>query len=89
MDEYPKHPNECPFVDRSFTPQPVRLNDPVDFESYGDVYRFYRHNDGFGDITNVQFCKLVGRKKDVFECLNQNEWHECPYYKSAGAAQPE
>ncbi len=77
-----KHPNECPFVDRSFTPMPRNWNEPVEYEDTDGIYVFYRHNDGFfDDISNVQFCKLIGRKRDVFECLNRNEWEQCPYYE--------
>lgn len=77
-----KHPNECPFVDRSFIPTPTDWNEPFAYEDSVGTYVFYKHNDGFGDIRNVQFCKLIGRKLDVFECLNRNEWEQCPYYKS-------
>jgi hypothetical protein len=48
----------------------------------GTIYTFYYHWDGFDQYYNCQFCKLIGRKKDVFECLNESEWHECSYYKS-------
>ena len=34
-----------------------------------------------GKIERVQFCKLIGRKKDVFECINENEWHDCPHVR--------
>ena len=77
-----KHPNECPFVDRSFIPTPLLFNEPVEYEDSKGIYVFYKHDDGFGYITNVQFCKLIGRKRDVFECLNRNEWKQCPYYES-------
>jgi hypothetical protein len=86
-DVFPKHPNECPFVDRSFTPQPVAHNEPVDFTDKAGIYRFYKHFDGFDTTYNAQFCKLIGRKRDVFECLNPGEWHECTYYRSGQSEQ--
>ncbi len=33
-----------------------------------------------GIIENVQFCKKIGRKKDVFECLNESEYKMCYAY---------
>jgi len=73
---------ECPFVDRSFTPD-VNFNKPIDYKNPdGSIYRFYEHWDGFYRRYKCQFCKLIGRKRDVFECLNESEWKECSYYVS-------
>jgi hypothetical protein len=73
---------ECPFVDRSFTPN-ENFNEPIEYDCPdGYKYVFYRHHDGCGTYYNCQFCKLIGRKRDVFECLNENEWRECSYYQS-------
>ena len=33
-----------------------------------------------GIIENVQFCKKIGRKRDVFECLNECEYKACYAY---------
>jgi hypothetical protein len=58
-------------------------NERINYAEYGGCdYIFYDHYDGFGHITRVQFCKLLGRKRDVFECLNESEWHECRAYQS-------
>jgi hypothetical protein len=38
-------------------------------------YIFYRHNG-----RPVQFCHRIGRKTDVFECLNESEWKHCYAY---------
>lgn len=73
---------ECPYIDRSFEPDP-EFNDKTEFKCQdGYVYIYYIHwsrpdhkYDG-----PVQFCMHVGRKKDVFECLNENEWKRCPHY---------
>ena len=78
---FPKAKEECPFVDRSFTPD-ANNNNPVDYDtSGGDIYRFYKHHFLDDRPYNCQFCMLIGRKRDVFECLNENEWKACSHYK--------
>lgn len=74
---------ECPFVQRNFTPDPA-FNKPIDYADLGgnQHYIFYAHDDGFGQVTRVQFCQLIGRKRDVFECLNESEWHACSHYRA-------
>jgi hypothetical protein len=58
-------------------------NTRVNYADFGGSdYIFYDHDDGFGNITRVQFCQLIGRKRDVFECLNESEWHACRTYQS-------
>lgn len=42
-------------------------------------WKFWHHTDPDGKVTNVQFCKLIGRKRDVFECINENEWKGCAH----------
>lgn len=79
------HPNECPFVDRSFIPNPA-FNIPKEYEDGQGKYIFYLHYSGFEkeDHTfpkNVQFCRLIGRKTDIFECLNTNERLACSHYR--------
>lgn len=55
-------------------------------------WQFWRHTappwpDGRpGEVTNVQFCKLIGRKRDVFECINESEWRACPHNRFANIA---
>ena len=72
--------SQCPFVAK-FTPAP-EFNEPVDYKTAdGGTYTFYRHDDGLGKISNVQFCERIGRKQDVIECLN--EWRNCYAYRSA------
>ena len=74
---------QCKFVDTEINPNPA-FNTPCYFEcSDGTQYTYYYHFDGFDKYYNCQFCKLIGRKKDVFECLNENEWKECSYFKFA------
>ena len=73
--------SQCPFIAK-FTPTPAELNVPVEYKTAdGGIYTFYRHDDGFGKITQVQFCERIGRKRDVFECLN--EWRNCYAYRAA------
>jgi len=74
---------KCPYVtnpeliDRTF-------NEEINYKDLGgkEDYVFFDHDDGGGNITRVQFCDLIGRKKDVFECFNENEWKNCFAYKS-------
>ncbi len=71
---------ECPFVNRSFTPDP-KFNVAINYRDLGgsEDYVFYDHENAFGEISRVQFCKKVGRKRDVFQCLNESEWKRCPH----------
>ena len=71
---------ECPYINRSLTPD--RFNVSINYRDLGGTedYVFYDHDDGFGKITRVQFCKLIGRKRDVFQCLNESEWRNCSYF---------
>jgi len=72
---------ECPYIKRDFTPDP-NFNVPINDRDLGGSvdYVFYDHDDGFGKITRVQFCQLSGRKRDVFQCLNESRWKSCPHY---------
>ena len=40
-------------------------------------WKFWHHTDPDGNVTLVQFCKKIGRKRDVFECINESEWRVC------------
>ena len=79
---------QCPFIE----PEPnisKEGNRRVNYaDSGGADYIFYDHDDGFGNISRVQFCQLIGRKKDVFECFNESEWKQCRAYKSKMEATP-
>lgn len=72
---------ECPLIDKSISSS--KFNRPVNYKDLGGPvsYIFYDHNDGFGNVSRVQYCQQIGRKKDVFECLNENEWKKCRAYK--------
>ena len=73
---------KCPFITN---PENIErnFNKAINYKSSsGEDYIFFDHDDGFGKITRVQFCNLLGRKKDVFECFNESEWKECYAYKS-------
>lgn len=71
---------ECPFINRSLKPDP--FNTPINYKDLGGPvdYIFYDHDNGFGRIARVQFCELIGRKRDVFQCLNESEWKRCPHF---------
>ena len=57
------------------------FNKMVEFVcSDGTKYIYFHHDDGYGEHTTVQFCSLCGRKRDVFECLNESEWKKCRRY---------
>jgi len=66
---------ECPNISKDIITD--KFNTPV---NYGN-YVYYEHKDPVGEKTIVQFCKRIGRKKDVFECLNENEWRNCYAFK--------
>ncbi len=71
---------ECPYIDKSI--EPSAFNKPLNYKDFGGDtdYAFWDHDDGFGKITRVQFCTRIGRKTDVFECFNENEWKHCHAY---------
>lgn len=75
--------SECPNIDKRIKPN--EFNKPVNYKNLGGnvEYIFYDHDDGFGNIRPVQFCKLCGRKTDVFECLNESEWKSCSFIKAS------
>jgi len=72
---------ECPHIDRSFIPN-HEWNTPINYKDQGgnEDYIYYSRK-FFGDDSSklVQYCKFCGRKKDVFECLNESEWKQCEY----------
>jgi|GEM_PF-2666973 len=76
---------QCPFI---VPPEQIikDSNIPQEFPcDDGTTYIFFLHCPPIiGDPEtkhnhpyNVQFCKLIGRKRDVFECLNESEWCNC------------
>ena len=73
---------ECPNINKEIVED--NFNTRINYKDLGGAvdYIFYDHKDPYwGEITRVQFCKKIGRKKDVFECLNENEWKNCYAYK--------
>ena len=72
---------ECPFIEKNIIED--EHNRPIKYKELGGEleYVFWDHTTPGGDIERVQFCKKIGRKKDVFECLNENEWINCYAYK--------
>lgn len=72
---------KCPFIvhESEIVKEGNRRINYADFG--GCDYIFYDHDDGFGKITRMQFCQLIGRKQDVFECLNESEWRNCYAYR--------
>ena len=81
---------QCPFI---VPPEQIikDSNIPQEFPcGDGTTYIFFQHYPPIvGDPEakhnrpyNVQFCRFVGRKRDVFECLNENEWHNCSVYQA-------
>ena len=70
---------ECPNIDNTIPES--EINKPINYKEFGGSdYIFYDHTDPDGVISRVQFCKRIGRKKDVFECLNESEWKNCSVY---------
>jgi hypothetical protein len=69
---------QCPNIDTRIISS--EFNKPVEYECPdGTMYVYYSHFDGFDQTYNCQFCKKIGRKRDVFECLNESEWRQCPH----------
>jgi len=73
---------ECPLINKTI--KPSKNNVPINYKDLGGDtdYIFWKHNDGFGTTSLVQFCTRLGRKKDVFECLNEDEWKQCRAYRA-------
>ena len=74
--------SECPYIEKNIIAN--EFNKKINYKDLGgsEDYIFYDHGDAYGKITRVQYCQLMGRKRDVFECLNENEWQHCSYYLS-------
>lgn len=65
----------CPYINPDVDSECCK---PVDYRAgSGETYRFWRHTDPDGNEKNVQHCKLIGRKGDAFECLNEGEYRAC------------
>lgn len=80
---------ECPFIDRSIEWDDAHL-EAVDHPlGDGSVYRLYRLYPGQAAETNCQFCQHVGRKYDVFQCLNAWEWVRCAHFRANLDSLPE
>ncbi len=70
---------ECPYIDRSIEGNAALL--PRDYPlPHGGAYRYWQSIDPYNNSSNLcQYCQRVGRVKDVFRCLNEDEWRACPY----------
>jgi len=84
---------QCPFI---VPPEQIIKDNNIPQEFLcgdGTTYIFFFHyppvigdeDASYNRPYNVQFCSLIGRKRDVFQCLNENEWRNCPYYQSHSA----
>lgn len=77
---------ECPHIDRNIRPDP-RFNLKKVYKARHDSggkpcadYVYWLHDDGCGAQYPCQFCQLIGRKRDIFECFNEYEWKRCGRY---------
>lgn len=72
---------ECPYIDRAVQPNPTlnhrKIYEPSDGRK---PYIYWFHSDGFGEQYPCQFCQMIGRKRDIFECFNESEWQNCAFY---------
>ncbi len=76
--------SQCPFVQDRERLIVSEFNQPMEYVAgNGDRYTYWIHDDGFGNKSKVQHCQLIGRKRDVFECLNESAWKACPHYRMA------
>ena len=73
---------ECPNIKKNMED---KFNILVNYKDLGGPvdYLFYDHTDAYWNIVRVQFCKKIGRKQDVFQCLNEEEWKHCPHYEES------
>ena len=64
---------ECPNIDKQILEDMFNIR--RNYKDFGGPldYIFYDHLDAYGNTTRVQFCKKIGRKKDVFQCLNESQ----------------
>ena len=80
--------SECPFI----IPRERIVSEcckPVIYKSSdGEDYQFWQHTSPDGDTYTVQHCSVIGRKRDVFECFNEDEWKACRVYRSRQEEQP-
>ena len=70
---------ECPQIEKGI--EENKFNKKMNYKDLGgDIdYIFWQHVDPDGKNSLVQFCKWCGRKGDVFECMNETEWKDCPH----------
>ena len=68
---------ECPRIEKEI--EENKFNQKINYKDLGGNtdYIYWQHTDPGGVSSLVQFCKKIGRKKDVFECMNENEWKNC------------
>ena len=71
----------CPNIDMSI--EPTSYMRPV----YFNGYRFWERVNLDGKCEVVQFCKKIGRKTDVFECLHTEEYRNCRAYRPTDEAE--
>ena len=52
---------ECPYINKNIILD--KYNKPINYKDVGGSvdYTYYKHDDGFGGISLVQFCNLMGR----------------------------
>ena len=72
-------PMFCPFILQDVTPSDHLAPLHFIFDD-GSDYLYYEYHDNLTIPRPVQFCKLIGRKRDVFECANVGEWTICPVF---------
>ena len=70
---------ECPYINRDIRPNPAFNEREVCVSGGGTEYVYYIHRDGPKQYP-CQFCQMIGRKNDIFECFNESEWQNCMYY---------
>lgn len=78
---------ECPYINRDIKPNPA-FNERKVFKARHDAggepcrdYVYWIHRVScLGEQYPCQFCQMIGRKRDIFECFNESEWQNCGFY---------
>lgn len=70
--------SECPNIVKTIPESPY--NRKLTYSTPDGDYTYWHHTAPDGETSTVQFCRRIGRKRDVFQCLDEEEWRDCYAY---------